>query len=497
MNDECIKSHNDMIESRNELLKTMQSLDDDEDSIIPLNEITSQIPPSIAITPVLLTIEPEDSLIIRGENLSTIPEKESDEVIKSSVEDLIPIPSESEDTSNNDSECDLPFCDDSSPLDIFGGNSITFSNPLSDSNDDFTSSNDELLPEEDDIDCENSLLAIDEPFLFNTPPPSSNLVSLEEVENFDPSLSLIRSGIITRMADIPSLELNEDECFDPGGGEIDADIPPDFEDDYYNLKGDIIYLESVLINDTIPNLPLEMFLDHDPKSLNVEPNLDDLKIKENVRFTFEDRHYLSLTFVIKIFLSFLTYPVNSLLLLSSESEDTIFDPSISVYSFYSLERVAYESPMMIFPFFCFCPMDKGIREIPSGESKVHIEVLSVLCGNRLPIPDGSLPLSSRLKGGGNNNNKNCGLIKVYCLWSVRSRCGSFQKKAHSKNNKSETDKSLLDHGRLAYRCGSFQKGRGSPGRNKTPGPWSARIPMWQLFKGPRDFILYKASVLDS
>ncbi|GJU71967.1 hypothetical protein Tco_1263372 [Tanacetum coccineum] len=31
--------------------------------------------------------------------------------------------------------------------------------------------------------------------------------------------------------------------------------------------------------------------------------------------------------------------------------------------------------------------------IPSGESKVHIEVLLVLWGNRLPIPDGSLPLS--------------------------------------------------------------------------------------------------------
>ncbi|GJS29316.1 hypothetical protein Tco_0489936 [Tanacetum coccineum] len=32
-------------------------------------------------------------------------------------------------------------------------------------------------------------------------------------------------------------------------------------------------------------------------------------------------------------------------------------------------------------------------EIPSGKSKVHIEVLSVLWGNRLPIPNGSLPLS--------------------------------------------------------------------------------------------------------
>ncbi|GKE01412.1 reverse transcriptase domain-containing protein, partial [Tanacetum coccineum] len=39
--------------------------------------------------------------------------------------------------------------DDSPPLDILRGNSVTFSNPLFDANDDFTSSNDESLPEED------------------------------------------------------------------------------------------------------------------------------------------------------------------------------------------------------------------------------------------------------------------------------------------------------------------------------------------------------------
>ncbi|GKG34247.1 hypothetical protein Tco_0436943, partial [Tanacetum coccineum] len=60
-------------------------------------------------------MEPEDSLNMGDEHLSTIPKKESDEVIKSSVEDLVPIPSESEDTSDNDSDCDLPFCDDSPP----------------------------------------------------------------------------------------------------------------------------------------------------------------------------------------------------------------------------------------------------------------------------------------------------------------------------------------------------------------------------------------------
>ncbi|GKE02475.1 hypothetical protein Tco_1390458, partial [Tanacetum coccineum] len=65
--------------------------DDDEENTIPLNEITSQIPLSITITPVLPTMDPEDSLIMWDENLSTIPEKELDEVIKSSVENLVPI----------------------------------------------------------------------------------------------------------------------------------------------------------------------------------------------------------------------------------------------------------------------------------------------------------------------------------------------------------------------------------------------------------------------
>nr|GEX52688.1 eukaryotic translation initiation factor 3 subunit B-like [Tanacetum cinerariifolium] len=49
---------------------------------------------TIAITPVLSTKEPDNSLSIGDEHLDTIPATESDEVIKSSVEDLVPIPSE-------------------------------------------------------------------------------------------------------------------------------------------------------------------------------------------------------------------------------------------------------------------------------------------------------------------------------------------------------------------------------------------------------------------
>ncbi|GJW64026.1 hypothetical protein Tco_0115910 [Tanacetum coccineum] len=126
--------------------------DDDEERTMPLSEIISQLPPSIVITtspPVLPIEDPEDSLIMGNEELSTIPEKESDEFIKSSVEDLVPIPSESEDTSGSDSECDLPSCDDFSPINIPEGKSVTFSNPLFDSNEDFTSSDNESLSDED------------------------------------------------------------------------------------------------------------------------------------------------------------------------------------------------------------------------------------------------------------------------------------------------------------------------------------------------------------
>ncbi|GKC88048.1 hypothetical protein Tco_1148697 [Tanacetum coccineum] len=376
-----IKLHNDMIESRNEL-KTMQSLgemlrqreqaanlsthtsepsrrfnsicyddDDNEESTIPLNEIICQIPLSITITSILPTMEPEDSLIMGDEDLRTIPEKESDEFIKSSIKDLVPIPRESEDTSDSDKECDFPFCD----------NSVTFSNPLFNANDDFTSSNEGVLEENVKI-YANPLFDFDDEYLSSDVNPLFKDV-LEDIENKDSYVSNLDDPALLVT---PLFDANEDECFDPGGDidEIDIDVSTDIEDGYHDSEGDIIYLESLLINDTIPYLPPEVFLDHDPKSLNDEPNIDDLKIKENMRFTFEDHHYLSLTFVIKIFLPFLTYLVNSLILLFSGSEDTIFYPGISAYSFYSLESVAYESLMMIFPFFCFYHKDKGIR----GES---------------------------------------------------------------------------------------------------------------------------------
>ncbi|GKG24010.1 hypothetical protein Tco_0392046, partial [Tanacetum coccineum] len=50
---------------------------------------------------------------MEDEHLDTIPETKSDELIKSSVEDLVHTLSESDGISKG--ECDLPICDDSSP----------------------------------------------------------------------------------------------------------------------------------------------------------------------------------------------------------------------------------------------------------------------------------------------------------------------------------------------------------------------------------------------
>nr|GEV77886.1 hypothetical protein [Tanacetum cinerariifolium] len=69
------------------------------------------------------------------EHLDTIPPTESDEFIKSSVENLVPNPSESK----GEHECDVPACEDFT----------TFSNVLFDSDYDFSSSDDQSFYDED------------------------------------------------------------------------------------------------------------------------------------------------------------------------------------------------------------------------------------------------------------------------------------------------------------------------------------------------------------
>ncbi|GJZ01835.1 hypothetical protein Tco_0519796 [Tanacetum coccineum] len=69
-------------------------------------EVTLAYIPSL---PFLATMEPTDTLLIGDEVSSTILVKEIDEFIKTSVDDLVLIPRESEVTSDSNLECDMPI----------------------------------------------------------------------------------------------------------------------------------------------------------------------------------------------------------------------------------------------------------------------------------------------------------------------------------------------------------------------------------------------------
>nr|GEX48203.1 hypothetical protein [Tanacetum cinerariifolium] len=167
--------------------------DDDEERTISLRDIISQLPPSIVITtspPVLPIEDPED---------------------------LVPIPSESEDTSKNDSECILPLCDDFSPINIFAEKFVTFSNLLFNSNDDFNSSDDESLSDEDVPEDKfkiylNPIFEFDDKYISNNVNPLFDEV-LEDIvckDSYDSKLD--ESTLLVT----PLSDSNKDEYFTPG-----------------------------------------------------------------------------------------------------------------------------------------------------------------------------------------------------------------------------------------------------------------------------------------
>nr|GEV51845.1 hypothetical protein [Tanacetum cinerariifolium] len=126
--------------------------DDDED-------YTSAITPD---KPVLSTEEPDNSLSMRDEHLD-ISATESDEVIKSSVENLIPILRKSE--GNPEHMCDVLSHDNSLPLDV-----------SKDQIEDFSESNEEFSLIDDDS------FSFDKINYVEASPPDSELVSSELME---------------------------------------------------------------------------------------------------------------------------------------------------------------------------------------------------------------------------------------------------------------------------------------------------------------------------
>ncbi|GJS05717.1 hypothetical protein Tco_0322225 [Tanacetum coccineum] len=99
---------------------------------------------TIAITPDLQTEEPDNSLSMGDEHLDTIPETESDELIKFSDENLVPILSESKDFFRYQND------DESSHEEVIHEISFkTYSNPLFDLDEEIISSEFNLIHNED------------------------------------------------------------------------------------------------------------------------------------------------------------------------------------------------------------------------------------------------------------------------------------------------------------------------------------------------------------
>ncbi|GJW66449.1 hypothetical protein Tco_0120873 [Tanacetum coccineum] len=210
--------------------------DDDEDD-------------TIAITPVLPTMEPDNSLSMRGEHLSIILKTESDELIKSSDENLVPILSESEDFSDIESECDVPDCDDPQTK-IFS----MFSNPLfddSNSSDD-ESSHEEIIHEISFKTYSNPLFHLDEEIIsseFNLI-HNKDLDSTPKNDRFDTESYLLESLLNrdTLMASSPKI----DSLFNEFAGELITISPRIVNREHEEY---ISLLERLIYDNSSPRLP--------------------------------------------------------------------------------------------------------------------------------------------------------------------------------------------------------------------------------------------------
>nr|GEZ47968.1 hypothetical protein [Tanacetum cinerariifolium] len=323
---------------------------------------TSQISPVHAVAPILSTEEPEHSLSM----------------------------SKCEVTSEDESECDVPAKDDSSPA------FTTFSNLLFNDNDDITSSDDESLLDKDVLEDEFKVYSnpLFDEYEINSDKLDSHCFNVEsdfvksllnrdtfigssfkfdfsgkvahinpEIKeadfDFEEEIRLIENlleeiDIVTETDDVlpPSVENDDDSSNDPLLEEADLflsdnSIPSGIENSADDPEGDIRFLEELLIDDSI--------LSHESSDSNFEDNPsfsrpppeppnakfdfkpdaeEEIPIVMNKKDEFdisndESDDYFPFMFVIRIFLPYLICSKMFLFLLSAESEDTIFDPGFA------------------------------------------------------------------------------------------------------------------------------------------------------------------------
>nr|GEV68989.1 hypothetical protein [Tanacetum cinerariifolium] len=285
---------------------------------------------------------------MRYENPNATLKMESDEIIKSRVEELVPILSENEVTSGDKKECDVP--------DIEYVEASLFDPEIVRIEEENV-----VHQEEEEIDLEdvfqiqdiilrekllsiNRLIANIESLNDNPTPdhvlnssvsfPISEESDNSLSDNFSPEFETFydhtketRSGSTTTHAD-DSFPESRFISFS------DNSIPPGTENFADDSEGDIRFLEALLIDDFIPS-PVNESSESEDNPSNPRPppeppdaefdfkpdSEEEIPVVMNDRDEYNDDYY-SFMFVIysKMFLSFL----------STESDDTIFDPDISV-----------------------------------------------------------------------------------------------------------------------------------------------------------------------
>nr|GEX80673.1 hypothetical protein [Tanacetum cinerariifolium] len=317
------------------------------------------------------------------------PPQELNEVIKSSVENLIPIPSESEGIPEH--TCDVPFHDNSSPLDV-----------SKDQFEDFSESNDEFSSSDDDS------LSIDKIDYVEASPPDSELVSSEVMEIVIPEVGGIDDDILLTIKDdilhekllnvnllIAKIEALNDNptptsdcktkssstslnslleetntfdnslpefktfCFDveeisSGSTTTHSDsslyasfifdlsinpVPPADRSDFYEFVDELIPFISLPeydcflfkidphSRDFTKDVVEDISPTKEPQVHNALPTHPTFQL--NLKFQ-PSSEYL-FTYVVWIFLPFLVYSVAPHYLLSLRNEDTVFDPGICNY----------------------------------------------------------------------------------------------------------------------------------------------------------------------
>ncbi|GJW11999.1 hypothetical protein Tco_1577826 [Tanacetum coccineum] len=349
---------------------------DDEDDYIPLGDIIARNFTSKAITTDLPIQEPNNSLNMGDEHLNTIPAMESDEVIKSSVENLVLITSEFEGIS--DDTCDVPNCDnnrvnvesDFVESLINHDTSIVYSSKIDPIQEEFADELAHVAPippgiVEADFDPNDDTSSDDDDF------EDVEYVSFEEVNDvkqeekeFDLDDILQIQDVILRekllnvsrlISNIESLKDNPIPIVDSDSSETSLSFSnnslPEFESFSDHTEETRSGSTTTHANYSLPEY--ESFHFDNPSFPRPPPEPPDVEILEskinNFDVLYNDESFEpgegenivvlnveeddSFTFTIRTFLPFLTYPEVSPLSCSTGSEDLIFDPGIITFHF--------------------------------------------------------------------------------------------------------------------------------------------------------------------